>query len=91
MENKEIYLTMQGVFKLTLFTFLDTPFDGKKIIPLTKKFLKIISNNGYGLSEMQLYAKIRLMSKDELNTWIDTVYNKFIDDKDIEMAMSNLM
>ena len=83
-EGEERYVfTARGVFKCVIFEFIEHPLDGKKTIKVAKQIFDIISNNGYGKSQYEIFTEVKLMDIERANIWTEEIYDKYIFQDDI--------
>jgi hypothetical protein len=84
-DNKEeVVFSGRGVLKMLIFSFIEEPTAGKKVIPFTKEVCKVISTRGYGKSAKTIFREIGSMNVDQAQKWIeDVVWDKYINANDI--------
>lgn len=90
-DGEETYLmSARGVLKFVIGEFVRNPFEGKKIIKASKWLFAKISENGYGLSQMQIFSKVKLMSGHEAVLWAESIYGKYLSQDEVMDMFKNI-
>ena len=86
--NGEDYISARGVFKIILITVLFPDMREIKAYNICKNKIneisKILSTRRYGKTKQEIQNEIyKIKSKDQLQEFVEKVYNKYIFQEDI--------
>jgi len=87
--KEEVLFSGRGVLKLLIFSFIEEPTAGKRVVPFTKEVCKVLALRGYGKSAKIIFKEISSMDADQAQKWIEkAVWDKYINANDMMNLLS---
>ena len=89
-EEKEILFTGRGILLFTVLSLHDMECNQIKVRQLMQEFCKKMSMNGYGKPALVILREVLSITKDQMEHWVESVYDKYICDNDVFSIFNSL-
>lgn len=86
--KNEFEFNTKGVFIITIAALKDER--SERVEKVVREFCNVICNKGFKEEPQTLFEKIVKMDMEEVKKWTESIYNKYINDNDVDEILESL-